>query len=152
MARLMVGREVLLRVEKPDADAGTTQLTVKNLFVTSATGARRVNDVSFEVRKGEILGIAGVEGNGQTELIEALAGLVPAAQVQGEVTLEGRNITRLGARTRREFLCDKTNHPADQPRGGGVSGLMLTRVATHERQASGSSDLRSASARTPVSE
>src|SRR6476619_3563875 len=67
LARMMVGREVLLRVEKPDADVGTTELAVKNLSVSSSDGTKRVNDVSFEVRKGEILGIAGVEGNGQTE-------------------------------------------------------------------------------------
>jgi ABC-type uncharacterized transport system ATPase subunit len=103
LARLMVGREVLLRVEKPEADVGTTELAVKNLHVSSSDGARRVNGVSFEVRKGEILGIAGVEGNGQTELIEALAGLVPAARLTGEILLEGRNITRLDARSRREL-------------------------------------------------
>ncbi len=103
MARLMVGREVLLRVEKPEPTVGNTELTVTNLFVSSADGTKRVNDVSFEVRKGEILGIAGVEGNGQTELIEALAGLVPAAHLAGEIVLEDRNITRLDARTRREL-------------------------------------------------
>src|SRR6476661_4716529 len=103
LARMMVGREVLLRVEKPDADVGTTELAVKNLSVSSSDGTRRVNDVSFEVRKGEILGIAGVEGNGQTELIEALAGLVPATHMTGEIRLEGRDITRVDARSRREL-------------------------------------------------
>ncbi len=103
LARLMVGREVLLRVDKPDADVGTTELSVKNLSVTHADGSKRLNDVSFEVRKGEILGIAGVEGNGQTELIEALAGLVSTAHLSGEVRLEGKDITRLDARSRREI-------------------------------------------------
>jgi ABC-type uncharacterized transport system ATPase subunit len=103
LARLMVGREVLLRVEKPEADVGTIELSVKNLSVSSAEGTKRVNDVSFEVRKGEILGIAGVEGNGQTELIEALAGLVPAAHLAGEIRLEKRDITRVNARMRREL-------------------------------------------------
>jgi simple sugar transport system ATP-binding protein len=102
LARLMVGREVLLRVEKPEAKVGATELSVKNLSVRTADGTKRVDDVSFEVRKGEILGIAGVEGNGQTELIEALAGLVAASQLSGEIGLEGRNITRLDARSRRE--------------------------------------------------
>src|SRR5882762_5082006 len=88
LARLMVGREVLLRVEKPEADVGTTELSVKNLSVSSSEGTKRVDGVSFEVRKGEILGIAGVEGNGQTELIEALAGLVPAGHLAGEIQLE----------------------------------------------------------------
>jgi len=103
LARLMVGREVLLRVEKPDAMVGATELTVKNLSVLTADGTKRVDNVSFEVHKGEILGIAGVEGNGQTELIEALAGLVPASQLSGEMSLEGKNITHADARSRREF-------------------------------------------------
>src|SRR6185295_10527396 len=71
LARMMVGREVLLRVEKADANPGTAELKVRNLSVTGREG-KAVDDVSFEVRKGEIVGIAGVEGNGQTELIEAL--------------------------------------------------------------------------------
>ena len=103
LAHLMVGREVLLRVEKPDAKVGATELTVKNLSVLTADGTKRVDNVSFEVRQGEILGIAGVEGNGQTELIEALAGLVPASQLSGEMSLEGRDITHANARSRREF-------------------------------------------------
>src|SRR5438034_336828 len=74
LARLMVGREVLLRVDKPEATVGATELSVRNLSVTSNDGGKGLDSVSFEVRKGEIVGIAGVEGNGQTELIEALAG------------------------------------------------------------------------------
>jgi ABC-type uncharacterized transport system ATPase subunit len=90
---MMVGREVLLRVEKPrsegwqrvDSKSRTFQSLIKG-------GAKRVNDVSFEVRSGEILGIAGVEGNGQTELIEALAGLVdPVACISGRSTLKARS-------------------------------------------------------------
>ena len=103
LARLMVGREVLLRVEKPDADIGVSELTVRNLTVTHADGTKRLDNISFEVRKGEILGIAGVEGNGQTELMEALAGLIPASQLSGEMRLESRDVTRLDARARREI-------------------------------------------------
>jgi simple sugar transport system ATP-binding protein len=103
LARLMVGREVLLRVEKPEARVGTIELTVKNLSVLNADGTKRVDNVAFTVRRGEILGIAGVEGNGQTELIEALAGLTPASQLSGEVRLEDRDITKSDARSRREF-------------------------------------------------
>src|ERR1044071_2954493 len=76
LARMMVGREVLLRVEKPEPHVGRPALEVRNLSVITAKGAKRVDDVSFKVQAGEIVGIAGVEGNGQTELIEALAGLV----------------------------------------------------------------------------
>jgi simple sugar transport system ATP-binding protein len=101
LARMMVGREVLLRVEKPDAKPGGAELKVQNLSVARGT-TKRVNGVSFEVRKGEILGIAGVEGNGQTELIEALAGLISPSQLSGKILFEGRDITGEGARLRRE--------------------------------------------------
>ena len=103
LARLMVGREVLLRVEKPEPKIGNTALTVKNLSVTTKEGGKRVDSVSFEVRRGEIVGIAGVEGNGQTELIEALAGLVEPSNLQGEIRFEEQDISRRGARVRREI-------------------------------------------------
>jgi general nucleoside transport system ATP-binding protein len=102
LARMMVGRDVLLRVEKRDATPGATVLRVERLSVVAGGERHGVRDVSFEVRAGEIVGVAGVEGNGQTELIEALAGLVPAAQVHGNIELGGRDITRAGARERRE--------------------------------------------------
>ncbi|HZT61232.1 MAG TPA: ABC transporter ATP-binding protein [Pyrinomonadaceae bacterium] len=103
LARMMVGRDVLLRVEKPDAKPGAVVLGVKNLSVSVGEGERGVRDVSFDVRAGEIVGIAGVEGNGQTELIESLAGLVPASQVSGAVEFDGRDITRAGAREHYEL-------------------------------------------------
>ncbi|HXD30254.1 MAG TPA: ABC transporter ATP-binding protein [Pyrinomonadaceae bacterium] len=102
LARLMVGREVLLRVEKPEAHVGEPRLKLNNFSVSATDGGKRVNQVSFEVRAGEIVGIAGVEGNGQTELIEALAGLVPASQLSGSISFEGHDITNEGARSRRE--------------------------------------------------
>jgi ABC-type uncharacterized transport system ATPase subunit len=103
LARLMVGREVLLRVEKPEPRIGNTALTVENLSVTTKQGGKRVDSVSFEVRRGEIVGIAGVEGNGQTELIEALAGLVDSSNLSGEIRFENQDISRRGARVRREI-------------------------------------------------
>ncbi|HEU4796535.1 MAG TPA: ABC transporter ATP-binding protein, partial [Pyrinomonadaceae bacterium] len=103
LARMMVGREVLLRVEKPDPDVGRTALEVRNLTVVTATGAKRVDNTSFQVRSGEIVGIAGVEGNGQTELIEALAGLVEPEHLTGEIIADGKNLNALGARVRREL-------------------------------------------------
>ncbi|HVQ38873.1 MAG TPA: ABC transporter ATP-binding protein [Pyrinomonadaceae bacterium] len=102
LARMMVGREVLLRVEKADAQPGSAELIVRNLSVAGREG-KAVDNVSFEVRKGEIVGIAGVEGNGQTELIEALAGLIENSKLSGEIKLEGQDITREGARIRREL-------------------------------------------------
>ena len=103
LARLMVGREVLLRVEKPEAKVGQPELSVQGLTVKKADGSKRVDNVSFDVRAGEILGIAGVEGNGQTELIEALAGLVAPNHISGKILFENRNIAHEGARLRREL-------------------------------------------------
>jgi ABC-type uncharacterized transport system ATPase subunit len=102
LARLMVGRDVLLRVEKPDAHAGEAVLSVRNLSVIASDGSRRVNNISFDVRAGEIVGMAGVEGNGQTELIEALAGLTDPTRVSGVIEYNGRDITRMNARERKE--------------------------------------------------
>ena len=102
LARLMVGREVLLHVDKPDAAPGMAMLAVRGLTVTTLEGVRVVENVTFEVRAGEIVGIAGVEGNGQTELMEALAGLVGPSHVTGDVVLDGESLTGVDARHRRE--------------------------------------------------
>jgi simple sugar transport system ATP-binding protein len=101
LARLMVGRDVLLRVEKPPATPGNVMLSVRHLSV-GAGSSRILNGVTFDVRAGEIVGIAGVEGNGQSELVEAIAGLVDPALVSGEMTLDGVSLTGLDARARRE--------------------------------------------------
>jgi len=103
LARLMVGRDVLLRVEKPDAKAGDSVLKVQNLSVSGRGDAKRIDNVSFDLRAGEIVGVAGVEGNGQTELIEALSGLIPGSYISGTIAFEGRDITQLDARKRKEL-------------------------------------------------
>ncbi|SHO66128.1 simple sugar transport system ATP-binding protein [Pseudoxanthobacter soli DSM 19599] len=95
LAELMVGRRVLLKVDKTPAKPGRTVLDVRDLTVTDSRGLVRVDGVSLTVRAGEIVGIAGVAGNGQSELLEAIAGLRPAAS--GEIALDGRE---LDARTR----------------------------------------------------
>ncbi len=77
LAELMVGRKVLLRVDKTPAQPGAPALQVSGLTVVDDAGVTRVDDVSFEVRAGEIVGIAGVSGNGQSELLDALAGIRP---------------------------------------------------------------------------
>lgn len=100
LARMIVGRDVLLRVEKTDAEPQATVLEVKDLKVTGNHGST-VNGVSFVVRAGEIVGIAGIEGNGQTELIEALAGLTKATA--GTVEFDGKNITNQSARQLKEL-------------------------------------------------
>ena len=96
LASLMVGRAVELTVQKSPADPGAPALVVDRLSVLDLNGARSVNDVSFEVRRGEILAIAGVQGNGQTELTEALLGLQP--RVHGSITLDGKELTGLSVR------------------------------------------------------
>jgi simple sugar transport system ATP-binding protein len=102
LARLMVGRDVLLRVEKGEAKPGATVLRVRNLSLTARDETRRLDDISFDVRAGEIVGVAGVEGNGQTELIEAIAGLIEPSLITGEIQFEGGEISRLSARRRKE--------------------------------------------------
>ena len=88
LAELMVGRRVLLRVEKGPPNPGAMVLEVENLSLTDAKGVARLKSVSFVVRAGEILGIAGVAGNGQSELLEVLAGIRPATS--GKVRLAGK--------------------------------------------------------------
>ena len=98
LARRMVGREVLLRVEKKEVEAGEPRLVAENVVVRSNAGGVAVEDVSLTVRAGEILGVAGVDGNGQMELAEALAGT--RAVEGGRVYLDGDDVTRLGAEAR----------------------------------------------------
>ncbi|TIS99940.1 ABC transporter ATP-binding protein [Mesorhizobium sp.] len=95
LAELMVGRRVLLRVEKGEAEAGGVKLAVKNLTVKDSRGVTMVDDISFDVRAGEIVGIAGVAGNGQSEMLEAISGIRRA--VSGSVMLDGKPIDLTGA-------------------------------------------------------
>jgi ABC-type uncharacterized transport system ATPase subunit len=101
LARLMVGRDVLLRVVKPEAHPAAPVLAVRDLSLGHKGTGRRLDGVSFEVRAGEIVGIAGIEGNGQTELVEALAGLADPAEVSGAILLAGQDVTALSVRKRR---------------------------------------------------
>ncbi|PVG84776.1 heme ABC transporter ATP-binding protein [Nocardioides gansuensis] len=94
LAELMVGRSVNLTVDKAHVTSGTTVLEARNITVVDPRGHQVVKDVSFEARAGEVLGIAGVQGNGQTELIKSLLGLVrPDA---GEIWLDGKDISKHG--------------------------------------------------------
>ncbi|GAB3612477.1 ABC transporter ATP-binding protein [Humibacter ginsengisoli] len=96
LASLMVGRAVELKVQKEAAKPGVAALQVRGLTVVDHLGQLVVNDVDFEVRAGEILAIAGVQGNGQTELTEALLGL--QEHVEGEIVLDGKTISGEGVR------------------------------------------------------
>jgi general nucleoside transport system ATP-binding protein len=94
LAEAMVGRRVLLRVEKAKATPGDVVLDLKNVTWKDKKGIARVDNVSFQVRKGEIVGIAGVSGNGQSELLDVIAGIVKPTS--GEVNFEGKDIGILG--------------------------------------------------------
>jgi len=100
LARMIVGRDVLLRVEKTDADPADAVLSVSDLHVPGKHGSA-LDGVSFDVHVGEIVGIAGIEGNGQTELIEALAGL--AHVESGSVLFGTKDITNASAREIKEL-------------------------------------------------
>jgi len=93
LAELMVGRKVLLRVDKTPAQPKAPVLEVENLSVTDIAGVQRLRDVSLNVRAGEILGLAGVAGNGQSELLEVLGGMRPG---QGTVRLNGQPLALSG--------------------------------------------------------
>lgn len=93
LAELMVGRKVLLRVDKTPAQPGDDVLRVEGLQVVDAQGVERLRGLDFNIRAGEILGIAGVAGNGQSELLEALAGLRSA---QGRAWLRGESLPLSG--------------------------------------------------------
>ena len=97
LASLMVGRSVQLRVSKAPANPGDVVLDVQDLSVDGERGEHSVRDVSFQVRGGEILGVAGVQGNGQTELCEALMGLRPST---GSVRLNGADLSHASTRAR----------------------------------------------------
>src|SRR5690606_38987523 len=98
LAELMVGREVSLQVSKTEPETGPERLVVSDLTVVGPTGAVVVDDLSLTARGGEILCVAGVQGNGQSELVEALMGLVPPAR--GQVILDGEPIQQLSPKRR----------------------------------------------------
>jgi simple sugar transport system ATP-binding protein len=129
LARLMVGREVLLRVEKGAAKPGEPLLEVEDLQVVDDRGVEKVRGVSFTVHASEILGIAGIDGNGQTELIDAITGL---RRVQsGVVRVGGEDITNDSAE---DALDAGLGHiPEDRQRRGLVLDFSLAEnIALHD--------------------
>ena len=119
IAEMMVGRPVQLTVDKNSAKAGDVVLKVTDLTVLDADGRTHVENVSFEVHAGEIVGIAGVQGNGQTELVEALTGLRKATS--GVITLDGKDLTHSNPRERHQM--GMAHIPEDRQRQGLVGGL-----------------------------
>jgi len=121
MAEMMVGREVSFSVDKGPAHPGKVVLEVKDLCVKNAKGLLGVKNLSLSVREGEILGLCGIDGNGQTELIQALTGLAPIES--GSVTVQGVDITDLPVKQR---LDSGLGHiPEDRHRHGLVLDFRL---------------------------
>lgn len=103
LASMMVGREVELTVDKKPSSAGDVILRVENIAVLDDRGQRAVDGISFEVRAGEILAFAGVQGNGQTELAEALVGLRSVLSGSGKISIKGNDVTGESVRHRLEM-------------------------------------------------
>lgn len=114
LASMMVGRAVQLELEREEANPGKSVLQVENLVVADETRQITVDGVSFEVRAGEVVGIAGVQGNGQTELVEAITGL--RAPASGKITLLGGDISR--ATPRQVTDLGSAHIPEDRQRDG----------------------------------
>jgi len=128
LARMMVGREVLLRVDRPPATPGDPLLEVQELEVLDSRGVPMVRGISLQVRAGEIVGIAGVDGNGQTELIDAITGLRAHA---GTIKVAGRMLEHANAR---QMLDAGVGHiPEDRQRRGLVLEFSIAEnIALHD--------------------
>jgi simple sugar transport system ATP-binding protein len=123
LAGMMVGREVSLTVEKPPANPGGPVLEIKSLSAADLEGRPILRDLNFDVRAGEILGVAGVQGNGQTELAQVLTGLFEG-EVTGSVALEGNEL--LG-RTPRAILDSGLGYvPEDREHDGLIGSFTVT--------------------------
>ena len=101
LARMMVGREVLLRVKKKEISRGDVVLEARDISVADVNGLPAISHVSFQVHKGEILGIAGVSGNGQTELVEVISGM--NSLDGGEILFKGKPINQASVGERRDM-------------------------------------------------
>ncbi|HDD54814.1 MAG TPA: ABC transporter ATP-binding protein [Chloroflexi bacterium] len=121
LARMMVGRDVVLRVEKDQHAPGEVMMSVKDLRANDSRGLTKLKDITFDVRAGEIVGIAGVAGNGQEELVEVLTGL--RKQESGSITLDMQDISQLNPRER--MYAGLAHIPQDRQRRGLVMNFSL---------------------------
>lgn len=121
LASMMVGREVILQVEKSDAHPGDPVVTIEDLVVNDDRDLIAVNHLSLDVRAGEILGLAGVQGNGQTELVEALTGLRKVEH--GRVVIAGEDVTHAVPRT--VTRTGVAHVPEDRRKNGMVASFPL---------------------------
>lgn len=129
LARLMVGRDVLLRVDKTPARPGDPLLAVEGLRVVDDRGIEKVRGVSFTVHSGEIVGLAGIDGNGQTELIDAMTGL--RHSTLGTVSVDAAEVTQLGVQE--HFDAGLGHVPEDRQRRGLVLEFSIAEnLAVHD--------------------
>lgn len=140
LSEMMVGRKINFSVEKSDGKLGETIFEVKDLLVASAHSTKNaVNHVSFKVRKGEIVCIAGIDGNGQSELVYGITGLTPLRA--GQIFLNGKEITNLKVRNRNQ--AGMSHIPEDRQKDGLIldyslsENLMLKKYFTPEFQSHG---------------
>lgn len=101
ISRMMVGRDVLMDIERPECRTGDTVLSVRDVGYTNKFGQKALRDISFDVRAGEIVGVAGIEGNGSTELAQIVTGL--ASPDDGDVRIKGRSVLKLPVRAVRDM-------------------------------------------------
>ena len=125
LARMMVGREVAQRMEKTPVNRGRQVLTVTDLHVADDANSAKLNGISLEVHGGEILGVAGVDGNGQSELAEALLHLRPIAR--GQIQVDGMEVTHLSPAAHR--AAGIAYIPADRRKVGSVGVLSIAQNA-----------------------
>ncbi|MDH4178174.1 MAG: ABC transporter ATP-binding protein, partial [Thermoleophilia bacterium] len=138
LARLMVGRDVLLSVEKTPSEPGEPLLQVEDLHVFDDRGLEKVRGISLEVAAGEIVGIAGVDGNGQTELIDALTGL--RRPQEGRVLVDGKDVTSGSAH--HHYDAGLGHIPEDRQRRGLVLDFTIAEnIAVHDFRAAPASRL-----------
>jgi simple sugar transport system ATP-binding protein len=121
LARTMVDRDLSAPLQRGDHTPGPALLTVEGLSRRDSSGAQQLNDISFTVAAGEILAVAGVDGNGQRELLDSLAGIAPAGA--GRIRLNGIDITRMNARQRLE--AGLAYIPVDRARTSLVPGFTI---------------------------
>jgi simple sugar transport system ATP-binding protein len=135
LAELMVGRSVLLQVEKEPAQPRETLVSIRNLGYVDADGVPRLKDINLELRAGEILGIAGVSGNGQSELLEVLGGML--TPTSGSIRFEGQELVGNKSFTARNLRKIGMGHvPEDRHRSGLVlsfSANECTVLGYHDR-------------------
>ncbi len=121
LANLMVGRDVVFQVEKADATPGDVLIKIKDLSVEDDRGIRMVNRLSLDVRAGEIFGVAGVEGNGQRELVEAITGM--RSKVGGSIEISGTDVTKKSPRQITEMAV--AHIPEDRGKHGLVGSYSI---------------------------